>query len=531
MARTVLIGLDGATFTVLDALIAEGVMPFLSRLQGRGVRRDLLSTPNPLTPPAWTTVMTGRNPGGHGIFDFVRVQRAVDRPRYSIATSRDVHTETIWSIASRQGRSVTTLNFPMMFPPRPVNGCVVPGFAPPRHLRRFVHPPELFETLSTLPFFDPTELLLNLDIERESLQTLPKEQYDDWLALHARRESQWGELTLWLMDHHPADLTAVLFDGVDKLQHLCWRLLDPVTAGEGDAPWERQARSLCLDYFRRLDNILERIVVRAGPGARVIIVSDHGFGPTKRVFYVNALLAELGHLRFAAGASSDTTGRQMPEGHRNPVALFDWNHTIAYALTAGSNGIYIRRSGKDGEPGVPPSSYAEFCARLEAVLRSVRCPDTGEPVVRDVLHRTRAFPGPCSSAAPDFTLVLSDYGFVSILNSDVVVRSRPEIMGTHRPNGICMASGPGLRSGVQLDALSIVDIAPFVIYSLGLDIPSDLEGQVPVDMFEADALYVAPPRAGLPTEPPQPFFDEAPVLAQADEALLMTRLRALGYVE
>ena len=108
MSRTVLIGLDGATFSILDRLMAEGLMPSLQAFVETGVRADLLSTPNPFTPPAWTTLATGRGPGHHGIFDFVRIAGDGHRPQYIIATSQDVRCETIWSMANRQGRRVTS---------------------------------------------------------------------------------------------------------------------------------------------------------------------------------------------------------------------------------------------------------------------------------------------------------------------------------------------------------------------------------------------------------------------------------------
>src|SRR5262245_2361745 len=111
-------------------------MPFLASLARRGVRADLISTPNPLTPPAWTSLMTGRTPGHHGIFDFARYVRTEGIPRARMATSRDVACETIWSIASRQDRKVTLLNFPLTYPPRPVAGSLVPGFVRWRHLRK-----------------------------------------------------------------------------------------------------------------------------------------------------------------------------------------------------------------------------------------------------------------------------------------------------------------------------------------------------------------------------------------------------------
>ena len=79
-ARVVFIGLDGATFSILDPLMQDGTMPFLAKFTVKGVRAVLHSTPHPLTPPAWTSMVTGRSPGEHGIFDFVKIDRRGDHP-------------------------------------------------------------------------------------------------------------------------------------------------------------------------------------------------------------------------------------------------------------------------------------------------------------------------------------------------------------------------------------------------------------------------------------------------------------------
>ena len=111
--RTLFIGMDGATFTVLDDLIKpkEGaaVMPFLAKVFKDGVRSKLRSTPNPLTPPAWVSLMTGRGPGHHGVYDFIRAEERGDEVFFTLYDSRDCRTETIWSIASRQGTVVEVL--------------------------------------------------------------------------------------------------------------------------------------------------------------------------------------------------------------------------------------------------------------------------------------------------------------------------------------------------------------------------------------------------------------------------------------
>jgi hypothetical protein len=135
--------------------------------------------------------------------------------------------------------------------------------------------------------------------------------------------------------------------------------------------------------------------------------------------------------------------------------------------------------------------------------------------------------------APDLTLRLRDYGLVSILNSDVLVRPRPTPMGMHRPEGIFMARGPHIRKGVALEQpLRLIDVAPLLLHALDAPVPVDLEGRLPGEVFDPAWLAEHPVRVGAPTEIPEPL----PLGAQTAEDVegeqeVMARLRALGYVE
>ncbi len=99
--KVLMIGLDGATFSLLDLMIEQGIMPFLASVLDKAVRADLMSTRHPLTPPAWTSMITGRSPTAHGIYDFMRPVFIPDGGVYlKINDFRDNHCETIWSIAN-----------------------------------------------------------------------------------------------------------------------------------------------------------------------------------------------------------------------------------------------------------------------------------------------------------------------------------------------------------------------------------------------------------------------------------------------
>src|SRR5690606_17369511 len=176
------------------------------------------------------------------------------------------------------------------------------------------------------------------------------------------------------------------------------------------------------------------------------------------------------------------------------------------------------------------SRYASLLSQIREGLLDVR--DTaGERVVTEVWSRDEIFSGPFENLAPDLTLVLRDGGLVSILRSDQILSKRPNVAGAHRPEGIFLAQGKGIRENTRLNERSILDIAPLVLHSLGLNIPSDLEGEVPVGLFGEEWLQSHPVKMGGTTVAQESRQQSEPVMNQEEEEAVMERLRELGYIE
>lgn len=519
MPSVLLLGIDGATFSVLDPLIEDGTMPFLGELLRGGVRSELLSTPNPLTPQAWPSMMTGRSPGNHGLLDFVRFRPGQHGGSFTFTTSRDLAVETVWTRASRQGRSATALNFFGLYPPVELDGHSIGAFIPWRHLKDAVHPPELYQRLLRLPGLSRKELAMDIELEKKCLQGLAEGETRGWVELHIRRERQWLEILRYLMTSEPSDVVAVVFDGADKLQHACWRFIDPELVPRHPSRAEREIRELCLDYYRQLDGIIAELLELAGPDARTLVVSDHGFGPTTEIFYLNTWLAEHGLLRWRPDAAMDAEGKLAENRVKNQMAVIDWTATQAYAVTPSSNGVYLA-------PG-----EEHLAERIAAELLDYRDPSSGQPVVVRVRRREEAYPGPHADRAPHLLLTLRDGGFASVARAPSPLRPRAEPAGTHRPEGIFIASGNGVRSDVEIPSLSILDVAPLLLHCLGLPVDEDLEGRLPLEIFTPAAGEVAlngqaPAWSPTTSRPAADAHTQLP-----DQELVEERLRALGYFE
>jgi predicted AlkP superfamily phosphohydrolase/phosphomutase len=537
--RALLIALDGADFRVLDPLMRNGDMPYLKAFMERGCRADLRSTAHPLTPPAFATMVTGRGPGHHGVFDFVRGEDKGRGVFFTLYSADDLRCETIWSIADRQGLSSTSLNFVMTSPVKPVRGYVVPGMVQWKHLRRHVYPSSLYETLKTFPWFQPRTMCWDFDHIGKAIVGDYQTDSRDWIRHHIERERQWFGIARHLMETDPTDLFSIVFDGADKLQHICWEYLDPDLTPEHPSPEWRETRELTLEYFRALDGFLADLVERAGPECQTLIVSDHGFGPAHLTFRVNQFLCDLGHLAWR------DRDKSLVSGEKEFQLDLDWSRTVAYCATRSSNGVFIRVAREPGEVGVAPAEYEAFRNRLADAFRTVRDPVTGRPVVREILVRETAFPGPAMRLAPDLTLVLDDYGMVWTSPGDDLVEHKRQIKGTHYPNGIFLAAGPGIRPGGLSDPLDMDRIAPTMLYGLGLPIPRNFDSPRPAPIYLPEQLQRRPPTPGAPawearddagsrtmeTAPASSTDGRTGLSTDEERQAVYEQLRALGYME
>jgi predicted AlkP superfamily phosphohydrolase/phosphomutase len=528
LSKVLMIGLDGATFDLLDPLVERGVMPFMGSVLGKAVRANLMSTRHPLTPQAWTSMITGRSPMAHGIYDFLRPAFLPDGGVFlKINDFRDNHCETIWSVVNRHKQRATSLNFYGMSPPPAIDGYVISGFIPWRHLRQATHPTELYDEVRALPNFDFRLLGMDLIEEKKAVQGLNQGEHEPWIELQNARDAAWSELTCYLMKKDRTELTAVVLDGPDKLQHLFWRFVDPALEEKDASDWYKRIHDLSVGFYRGLDRNLRRMFDAAGPDTDILITSDHGFGPTTEIFYVNEWLARNGYLQWSNVAKDDSVGRLAADKLKDYLGMIDWKRTLAFCPTPSSNAIFVKRD-KGSGVGVKEQDYLPFVLKLQSELLAIHDPsDTnGQPIVIGAdLYKLRgsSFIEPC----PDITLRLRDGGLVSILKSNDVLTPRPRPDGTHRPAGIFIGHGPSFRKGVRLEALDILDVSPLILTLLGIPVPSDMEGRVPTETLVGDHQV----RKSEATSAPSADDSDRPEPSREEREALVNQLKILGYMD
>jgi predicted AlkP superfamily phosphohydrolase/phosphomutase len=153
-------------------------------------------------------------------------------------------------------------------------------------------------------------------------------------------------------------------------------------------------------------------------------------------------------------------------------------------------------------------------------------------VVQAVYRREQLYGGPFLDLLPDLVFDLGDGPYLA---SDAPLAAqvleplaRDYLQGRHRSVGIFVAAGPDIREGERIEGAQIIDVAPTVLYALGLPIPADMDGRPLVEIFRQDYQAEHPVRYASA----EPFGGAAPepVYDLDDEAEMERRLRGLGYL-
>jgi len=210
----------------------------------------------------------------------------------------------------------------------------------------------------------------------------------------------------------------------------------------------------------------------------------------------------------------------------------DWSETMAYALGHLYGQIYLNMEGREPKGKVKPGQ--EYEELREQVIRSLAAAtedDSGEKIVGDIYRKEEIYFGPYIDRAPDIlfslrdrlSMALAQQQFSSHLLFDPAIR----VSASHRMGGLLMMKGPGVRKGVELEGARIIDLAPTILYILGLDIPSDMDGKVLEEAFEEGFLTRRRIRYG----PPSPLgagLDSG--FGKEESQEIRDRLRGLGYL-
>jgi len=575
--KVLIIGVDGATYQIIRPMIKEGKLPNFERLINTGVSGDLTTTIPSLTPTAFTTLMTGVNPGHHGIFDFAGGVHRDYRSRI-ILNSSNIHVKTIWEIISEKNKKVISIGVPFTYPPFPVNGIMVSAGMPNPEKGQDVKifPPEVGKEI-----MDYIGGIQHKYLTRRGSGFCGMPQMEFYEDLQEKVYYVFEKVRgifFYLFNKYEWDIFMVHFNLTDMLQHNFWRFIDPGHVSYDKSLAEHFENTIYKGY-QDIDKLIGEVLAKTDQETNVIVLSDHGFGPVHYLFNMNYWLEEIGLLKrkkryigrykvhrttFQRGLSrlgyqnladhlpTWLSGMNLPVVRRNidPGGAFafrnqsdrfaemiDWKRTRAYADV---HGINLNLRGREPEGVIEPGKEQEqVISYIMNQLLSVRDTETNATIIGEVLKKEDIFKGPCTEEATDIYFFFKE-GYHHIPSPDFMSKERFTKLNdsipfsghhvSHRSTqkGIFLSSGPGMKQSTELQEANMMDIAPTILYLLNLEIPAEMEGRVLREAIDEDLLNK---RQEMRIENSEfRVKRERKALSAREEEKIREQLKGLGYL-
>ena len=252
--KVLIIGIDGATPDLIIPWCKQGKLPNICGLMDTSIYGNLESTVPPITPAAWTSFLTGQNPGKHGIFDFM--EREPHSYNFRYINSKARKSPSLWKILSNEGYKVGVLNVPMTYPPEEINGFLISGLDAPDE-ERAVFPEELFYDL------EKNVGGFQLDIRhlgnmRNDIQRLA------FLDEVKDVEEQRVRVLLYLQKKYQCDFLMIVFNATDQVQHHFWHYMDTSHPKYDPLGSEKFADAI-YDIYNKVDELIGQLQIELQP--------------------------------------------------------------------------------------------------------------------------------------------------------------------------------------------------------------------------------------------------------------------------
>ena len=561
-AKTLFVGLDAACWEYMDPLLGSGQMPRLKSLIDTGLSGTMHSTMPPWTPTAWGSLVTGTNPGKHGVFDMLW-----RRPGTYEFTPTNTHSRRgspFWKYLNDHGIRVGLVNVPFTYPPEPVDGFMVCGFGTPGSANDFVYPDEALAWIrEQYPGFKPA-------VEPEILLSASPAEI---LATEIEHQARQVEIAAVLAERYAVDVLVINLMLTDHANH---KMPEIVQVQEA---------------YRRSDVDLGKLIDAFKPD-NILLISDHGSSRLKGDFLLNAWLRDRGYYaqlpnghdearkalnwvlmqwlqkRVGLRGLPEQIARSvlrrvlllLPENRRNQV-LERLNETIPFARehvmfnghpdyarskvfpgSVYSGLLYLNILGREPDGVIRSEHRYALAAELAAELRRIMAPDTGQPLFSNVYTAEDVYTGPAQGYAPD--IILDSYSTSWNIRTskhipkaeiarnqyflDVANRSD---FGWHSRDGIFVFTGQGFRQERSSSEAYLMDTSATLLHLYGVPIPEDFDGRVLTELLNPELGQREIQYQQAKEDRGEPTANMNDILTREEAEDLASHLRALGYLD
>ncbi len=472
------LGIDAATFFILDKLFAQGKLPVLQKCVNEGYSAILRSSDPPVTFPAWRCISTGLNPGKLGVYSFYVWDK--DDNSLHITTSQDFKAKDIWDYIGEAGYKSAVINVPGTFPPKRINGYMVSG--------HFAFDDMAYTYPSDLKGFLVKKFNYAVEFIRDWKNTTKQELVRDAL-IHLK--TRFDVIKYFLTEKEVDFIFAVIFL-TDSIGHYFWHELT------------KKGNPIEKIYTALSKELGELLPLLRDYNYNLLIVSDHGMCAKKMEFEINTWLRLKGYLhlrgtsfeqsawkevlmkvvrktkigekmapylfRFFSPEQIFKTWESLVEREKlSDASLFEkinWNKTTAFGL--GIGGIHFWGKTDD----LPTIIHT---------LSNLRDPKTGDKIFRRIKSTHEAY-GENPRGNPPTLILVPNTGYWAAGKLSRKMGpydySKERWIAVHDYNGIFIAYGPDVQQGkaFQQPVFGVCDVTPTIIEMYGLS-PPKLDGQ------------------------------------------------------
>ncbi len=285
--KILLLGVDGASWNVIDILLSENKLPHLKKLIRDGTKAELRSFPihKIKSPAVWTTILTGTLPNEHGITDFLINGSPPKSYHRKVAA--------IWDMLG-DFRTSAHIGFWATWPPEPINGIMVSDYLGLRSdqdeteefksgSRQLTHPATFLGEISELGLLRDRHELIKEFYARFTKGDVPEKErrqlFGRWLYEYAAiywQDKVFKDIGEYVLSEYQPDLTTVYFQGIDSVQHLFWAYHEPDKFENISKKHVERYGDIINEYYGLMDEWIGSISALVDENTTIVIVSDHG---------------------------------------------------------------------------------------------------------------------------------------------------------------------------------------------------------------------------------------------------------------
>ena len=359
--RIIIIGLDGVPYRLIENFSNNGIMPETKRIIEKGVFKQMESSIPEISSVAWSSIITGKNPGEHGIFGYTDIP--IGTYRLSFPNFNNLKKAPFWQKDTKEKSII--LNVPSTFPVKPLNGIHISGFVS-LDLERSVYPKSLIPKL--------TEFNYKIDVDSSKAH----KSTDMFLKDLDRTLKARITTYRYLWEEEDWDTFMLVFTGTDRLSHFLWDAYEDEN---------HKYNSAFLEHFLQIDEVIGEIANEISDDDLLIILSDHGFELLEKEVNINFILRENGFLNL------------KPDSKRN-FADIDFD-TKAFALEPAR--IYINLENKYPRGSVKQNECDFLIIELISVFNNLEL--NGKKIIKKIFRKEELYRGPYTDQAPDIVLI------------------------------------------------------------------------------------------------------------------------------